>query len=177
MSRKNTWDTTRTGRLRELVIEGLTASEIGLELNCSRNAVIGKCHRVGVTIGEHKRTRPKEKRMSGPPPSKPRPLRKPPARKVSAVREPPAEEKIPADPERVIIYGAAAEAVRQLDPSRCRYPVGDPMTDADFRFCGAPVLTGRSSYCPEHHQTCHTGNFRKPLHASEAYEPPRRELS
>lgn len=52
MARSDAWslDPTLEPRLRLLVATGDTASEIGRKLKLSRNAVIGKCVRLGLTL-------------------------------------------------------------------------------------------------------------------------------
>src|SRR5688572_10805859 len=42
------WTDTLQARLRELWEQGLTASQIAAELSITRNAVIGKAHRLGL---------------------------------------------------------------------------------------------------------------------------------
>ena len=43
------WTDTLQARLRELWVQGLTASQIAAELSVTRNAVIGKAHRLGLS--------------------------------------------------------------------------------------------------------------------------------
>ncbi len=43
------WTDTLQARLRELWEQGLTASQIAAELSVTRNAVIGKAHRLGLS--------------------------------------------------------------------------------------------------------------------------------
>src|SRR5262245_41077484 len=45
------WTTERVDQLRNCVIAGLTCSEIAGEIGVSRNAVIGKLHRLGLSTG------------------------------------------------------------------------------------------------------------------------------
>lgn len=42
------WTEERVDQLTQLWIEGLSASEIGRRLQVSKNAVIGKAHRLGL---------------------------------------------------------------------------------------------------------------------------------
>ena len=49
------WPEAKTDRLRTLVRQGKSAGEIAVELNTSRNAVIGRCDRLGITLGGGKR--------------------------------------------------------------------------------------------------------------------------
>ncbi len=55
------WTDTLQVRLRELWAQGLTASQIAAELSVTRNAVIGKAHRLGLS------GRPSPIRHAGPP--------------------------------------------------------------------------------------------------------------
>lgn len=49
------WSEAKTDRLRTLVKAGKSAGEIAVELHTSRNAVIGRCDRLGITLGGAKR--------------------------------------------------------------------------------------------------------------------------
>ena len=49
------WPEAKTDRLRTLVRQGKSAGEIAVELNTSRNAVIGRCDRLGIVLGGGKR--------------------------------------------------------------------------------------------------------------------------
>ena len=46
---RSIWTDTLQARLRELWEQGLTASQIAAELSVTRNAVIGKAHRLGLS--------------------------------------------------------------------------------------------------------------------------------
>lgn len=78
------WTDERIAELHRLAAEGLSAAEIGRKLGCSKNAVIGKLHRVKVRTGitpERNSAAPKRKyirrpKLEGvaalpPPPSRP----------------------------------------------------------------------------------------------------------
>src|SRR3984885_4264488 len=46
-----TWTTERIEQLRHCVVTGLTCSQIAAEIGVTRNAVIGKIHRLGLSSG------------------------------------------------------------------------------------------------------------------------------
>ena len=49
------WTDARIAELKELWFEGFSASECGKKLGVSRNSVIGKIHRLGLTGSDRKR--------------------------------------------------------------------------------------------------------------------------
>ena len=46
-----TWNPERVEQLRNFVVAGLTCSQIAAEIGVTRNAVIGKIHRLGLSPG------------------------------------------------------------------------------------------------------------------------------
>lgn len=44
------WTTERVNALRAMAAHGMTAKEIGAALGATRNAVLGKCHRIGISL-------------------------------------------------------------------------------------------------------------------------------
>ncbi len=62
-----------------------------------------------------------------------------PAMKPLRVVEIPAEE--PENSFNILMF--------DLEHHHCRYPKGDPQNQAEFRYCGAPRMLGKS-YCPYH---------------------------
>jgi GcrA cell cycle regulator len=125
---KLSWLGNRIERLKTLWERGWSASEIGNELGVSRNAVIGKLHRIeGYTPPPHK------------PPHKPPPrIARPPA----APKPPPP----PKQPPVVLNRPFLNLTLDELNRGVCHYPHGDR---APYRFCGAPVKEG-SSWCALH---------------------------
>lgn len=128
------WTDARVETLVALWKEGLSAREVARRLGVSRNAVIGKIHRLGLSGG---RRRAGAARPAGA--VRPRGPRR--ARSAPALRRAgpaPAE----ADPD---LPGQAD--LLSLSPGDCRWPVGDPRA-AGFAFCGRPAAQG--PYCPAH---------------------------
>ena len=44
------WPQARTAQLRALVLEDLTAEQIGARMGLSKSAIIGKCNRLGISL-------------------------------------------------------------------------------------------------------------------------------
>jgi len=143
------WTIERTELLRALWAEGLSASQIaGRVTGKTRNAVIGKVHRLGLSgRATTSRSKPKPRRV----PDRPRKrILVPKARKSPWQQH---LEALPADlPPPAIIEAPVPQRQRRtvetLEANDCRWPIGDPQ-HADFHFCGAKKLTGLP-YCECH---------------------------
>lgn len=146
------WTDERVELLKKLWAEGLSASQIASKLgNVTRNAVIGKVHRLGLS-GRVKavRTAPARPRR----PRQPAAPRRPTvigatALKVQADVEPmQVVRPRPAVIQELVIPPSERLSILQLTESTCKWPIGDP-TQEDFHFCGRSSLTAMP-YC-EHH--------------------------
>jgi GcrA cell cycle regulator len=153
------WTDERVELLKRLWGDGLSASQIAGQLGgITRNAVIGKVHRLGLA-GRAKTpppaapaqasvaavAKPKVERQPDPEPVAAAPVQAPAPRPFApfvAPPTPPAHIPEPAGAERVTIM--------DLREFMCRWPLGDP-TSAEFRFCGARAITGLP-YCTHHAQ-------------------------
>jgi GcrA cell cycle regulator len=155
------WNDARAKRMADLWLDGLSASQVSERMGIAgitRNAVIGKVHRLKLFRGENPRPAPK------PPVRKPRKRPKRlPSRLLSAsisslipdegieivpssppvqhmVRE---EQLVPSESNPVLIF-ALTDAV-------CRWPLWDIDDDLgveDKLYCGA--LTAGDTYCSHH---------------------------
>lgn len=145
MTSEASWSEPRVEQLKKLWEAGLSASQIACELgNVTRNAVIGKVHRLGLS---GKAKSPSKPRAPRPPRDRIVRLR-PVARGNSALAEVFAVE---AEPEPFIdnvIPFAQRVSLSELTEANCHWPVGDPATP-DFHFCGGKAVAGYS-YCPHH---------------------------
>ncbi|WP_375460965.1 GcrA family cell cycle regulator [uncultured Enterovirga sp.] len=151
------WTDSRVELLGKLWGEGLSASQIAALLGggVTRNAVIGKVHRLGLS-GRGKTGQPAAARPARPrSPASPMPLADVAAGVETGVNDGPA----PAEPVREIAPAVVrlpepmipvSERVSILDlrDSMCRWPLGDP-SSPDFGFCGARATTG-VPYCDAH---------------------------
>jgi len=142
------WTEERVELLKGMWADGLPASVIAERLGggISRGSVNGKAWRLGLA-----------ERSTGPGNCKPRNGCIVPSRPKKFVVQGNSGVVKPAKvtDENCTDYNtdrssdAAALAVAQATPSTCRWPIGDPMSDNDFHFCGARK-TPVSPYCKYH---------------------------
>ena len=165
------WTDERVEQLKKMWSEGQSASQIAKELGgVTRNAVIGKVHRLGLS------------NRTSPQPAKPMKDKEAPAkaeaqaeneapvkadtaapeRPSTPARKPiiPAGQPLPPQPSANEISPEALANVREVEKKAkkislmeltertCKWPVGDPATE-DFWFCGLPVQQGKP-YCEAH---------------------------
>lgn len=145
-----TWTDERVDLLKKLWTDGLSASQIAGELGgITRNAVIGKVHRLGLS------GRAKSPTSTVPRPRKPRStthmLRVPRAamrgnNALAALHDYDFEPE-PELIENVIPIGQRCSLL-ELSEGKCHWPIGDPGS-ADFFFCGGKPIEGLP-YCGYH---------------------------
>jgi GcrA cell cycle regulator len=165
------WTDERVETLKKMWSEGQSASQIAKELGgVTRNAVIGKVHRLGLSnrAGAAPAKPAKEKEE----PSAEAPATAPAKEEASAAVAPerpsvparrqiiPAGQPLPPQPSANEISPEALASVREVEKKSkkislmeltertCKWPVGDPATD-DFWFCGLPTQSGKP-YCEAH---------------------------
>jgi GcrA cell cycle regulator len=125
------WTDDRVEKLRELWDKGLSASQIAKELaeGVTRNAVIGKAHRMGLA-------------------SRPSPVKSDPAKRAAAA----AAKKKAAAPKKSSATKVAPTtgkvSILDLTESMCKWPIGHP-GEANFHFCGKPSQP-TFPYCANH---------------------------
>lgn len=173
------WTDERVEKLKELWSEGMSASQIAKVLGgVTRNAVIGKVHRLGLSnrgpaapgANDDSKSAEAPKAKAAPKPAA--------AEKPAAVPEPaPAPAPVPAvarrtppvirdatqprapgapTPEEEAARATLAEiekiakriSLLELTERTCKWPIGDP-TDDDFAFCGLSCVPGKP-YCQYH---------------------------
>ncbi|MEM6932665.1 MAG: GcrA family cell cycle regulator [Pseudomonadota bacterium] len=169
------WTDERVEKLKELWAEGMSASQIAKSLGgVTRNAVIGKVHRLGLSN--------RGTSTSGPSVDESKPAEKPTPKSAQTVVPSapiePTKSSVPAPvPQRVapVIRDASQprapglptpeeEAARatlaeiekmakrldllELTERTCKWPIGDP-AEENFFFCGLPCVPSKP-YC-EHH--------------------------
>jgi GcrA cell cycle regulator len=152
-----TWSAARIELLKRCFHAGLSSSQIAREIGVTRNAVIGKMNRLGLS-----RPRQAIAHAIGTPPQQrgaARPARAGAARTwrpgrprldifvqhdmlTTAFPQPqPRAEDIP-------IHNGCGCTLLELSQGRCRWPINNPGC-ADFRFCGNEPVEGLP-YCPGH---------------------------
>ncbi len=129
------WTEDAIARLRALWAEGHSTAEIGRRMGISKNAVVGKAHRLGLE-------------------ARPSPIRREetseahtaaaPRRVLGPTLPPLAAAPGEASAPRVVVANAAPVPRTHS----CCWPLGEPGT-AGFHFCGAAALPGKP-YCAEH---------------------------
>ncbi|RJF94543.1 GcrA cell cycle regulator [Oleomonas cavernae] len=145
------WTDERIASLRELWEQGLSASQIAAKLgNITRNAVIGKVHRLGLSG----RPSPVRAERPAPAPRAERPAPAPRPVRVLPASEPVAKAAAPAR----VVQAAPAPApepepmvratLLSINDRMCKWPLGDP-GDAGFHFCGRRAQSSMP-YCQEH---------------------------
>jgi GcrA cell cycle regulator len=143
----SSWTPERIEALTRLWNDGEAASVIAAKLGeVTRNAVIGKVHRLGLA-GRATTSR------------QPRPRRTSPRRTGgrSGMRKPVLRSRpCPATPDRLPPAPAALMlSVAQLTAATCHWPIGDPRAPG-FGFCGARATPGdKQPYCATHQRFGH----------------------
>lgn len=146
------WTDERVELLKKLWQEGLSASQIAGELGgITRNAVIGKVHRLGLS-GRAKtaptpNATPRRPRTPAQP-SRPRFLVQGNAALAPVIDRAPVAPPQPKPVAEVEPITCERVTIMELRECMCRWPLGDP-TRADFRFCGAKSNPG-APYCDYH---------------------------
>jgi GcrA cell cycle regulator len=144
-----TWSDERVEQLKKLWESGLSASQIAAELgNVTRNAVIGKVHRLGLS------GRAKAPSTAAPRPRKARPTQmvrvsRPMSRGNTALAQA-FEVEVETDPIAYdnVVPMSQRLTLLELNDATCHWPVGDP-SSPEFFFCGGQSLTGLP-YCAYH---------------------------
>ncbi len=147
-----TWNDERVELLKKLWTDGLSASQIAAELGgITRNAVIGKVHRLGLS------GRAKAPTASVPRPRKPRAsphimrVARPATRGNTALA-PLHSYELDVEPEPNLIENVIPLGQRctllELNEGKCRWPIGDPGS-TEFFFCGGKPLEALP-YCGYH---------------------------
>ena len=157
--------------LKRLWNKGLTTVEIGNRIGMSKNAVVGKAHRLGLEGRPSPIKREKKKiylevetvaKKENP---KAENVRETVTEELSESFESssfPPEEILKAEP--IIEMPKSKKGKRKgvqlvdLKPTSCRWPEGDPK-DPDFCFCGHECVNGKI-YCEEHCAVAYTGVFK-----------------
>jgi len=166
------WTEDRVAVLSKLWAEGLSASQIATQLGgVTRNAVIGKVHRLGLS-GRATPSRPSKRKISTPRATAAAPKtiipRAPrPAAAIVPPPPPPIEAKRLSNGEYATILTITEET--------CKWPIGDPSGD-DFRFCGRNT-NDSSPYCQAHSRVAYQPARRRGASQKAIANPTRRALN
>jgi GcrA cell cycle regulator len=150
------WNTNTIAQLRTLWGEGHTTVEIGRRIGVSKNAIVGKAHRLKLParpspirrVGVREPPAPRRQRGPTLPPLKDYPPKPSTLYQLTAVAvdvrraQQDAAQQLPLVREAVPV----CTIIRGNKP--CCWPIGEPGTRA-FRYCEAPNEAGKP-YCPHH---------------------------
>lgn len=165
------WTDERVEKLQQMWADGQSAAQIAKALGgVTRNAVIGKVHRLGLSNRAGAAPAKPEKAEPKPAPKETQPAPEPRAEKPAPAPAPaaaparpkivPAGQPLPPQPSANEISPEALASVREVEKKArrltlmeltertCKWPIGDPATD-DFWFCGLSAQPGKP-YCEAH---------------------------
>ncbi len=161
------WTEARVEVLKKLWTEGMSASQIARQLGAgaTRNAVIGKLHRLGLsgrtpptrtaTVRPRRPREPSHPSRPGFLPTAGATALKPQLDLKPMLRPEPEPEP---EPIRLVdIPKGQRVSILMLSDKTCRWPIGDPGSE-DFCFCGVAPKAG-SPYCAHHARIAY-----QPLH-------------
>lgn len=158
------WTDERVETLKKLWAEGLSAAQIANKIGgVTRNAVIGKVHRLGLS---GRATPAKPQRGCAPA------VARPAVEDAPKTPRPEIKSVIP-EPDFIaplVLDTGDAATVATIQNNMCKWPIGDPARD-DFHFCGQSTLSGKS-YCAYHARMA----FQPPVRR-EARPPMRRSIA
>ena len=169
------WTDERVETLKKMWTEGQSASQIAKELGgVTRNAVIGKVHRLGLSNRAAPAKAPEKEPAKAKTAEAPKKAaaKEAPAKAAEAApkpepKDPPrvrpiitAGQPLPPQPSNSEISAEALEKLKalekkakklklmQLTERTCKWPIGDPATE-EFWFCGHTTQPGKP-YCETH---------------------------
>ena len=116
------WTPQNVQKLTKMLAKGMSARQIAEDFGVTRNSVIGKANRLGLSVQAEKKA------------------------KASSPAKAEKPKKAPAKVKREIIH--IAQPTSPTSESACQWPIGDPGTP-EFKFCYEPAKAGRP-YCEEH---------------------------
>ena len=152
-----TWSSERLEQLKRCFHAGLSSSQIAREIGVTRNAVIGKMNRLGLSRPKHASayaiaTPPEQRGAAGPARARAaRTWRAGRARLDIFVQHDMLTAAFPQPQPRaedIPIHNGCGCSLLELSQGRCRWPIDTPGS-ADVRFCGNEPVKGLP-YCPGH---------------------------
>ncbi|GLQ21559.1 GcrA family cell cycle regulator [Algimonas porphyrae] len=159
------WTEDRVATLSKLWAEGLSASQIAKQLGgVTRNAVIGKVHRLGLS-GRAKPSRPKpaKTQTTARATPKPKPAKAQPATRRSAAKPKAQPSSLPVSTEPPLeakpLKDGSYATILTLTDHMCKFPIGDPSAD-EFRFCGRKTDPDEP-YCTPHSMVAYQPSRRR----------------
>jgi GcrA cell cycle regulator len=160
---RETWTAERVAQLKSFVSAGLTCAQIANEIGVSRNAVIGKLNRLGLSRGRSPAApRPRSSDVSM---RRPQVLTQRSLLKALFASGPVADDVVSPEPCSLL----------NLAPRKCRWPISGAGT-VDFTFCGNATVDGMS-YCAGHARMAYRGSSGRPQATPRAVQAAPRAAS
>ena len=139
MELKMSWNDDNVSRLRDLWDQGLPTAQIGKLLGFTKNAVVGKAHRIGLE------RRPSPIRRTSVKPDRKK-ARSPVIPKLNFENNHIKQKEVETDTK---IFHPAVKNLFSTNTKRgCEWPEGHP-DESEFRFCGKKRLEDKP-YCLDH---------------------------
>lgn len=137
------WTAKAIDQLRALWAEGHSTAEIGRRMGVTKNAIVGKAHRLDLSGRPSPIRRPETAGAPAAPRRKPVRVEAPAIPAVVQAPPPPPPQAAPAP-----VAVATVRHFPRASMRSCCWPIGEPGT-RDFRFCGAEAASGKP-YCTDH---------------------------
>ena len=133
------WDDNNVSKLRELLVQGLPSAQIGKLLGFTKNAVVGKAHRIGLE------RRPSPIRRTAVKPDR-KQARSPIIPKLNFEIAKKEETAIPISQQNFqpVVKNLFTKSLKR----GCEWPEGHP-DESDFKFCGKERFEDKP-YCINH---------------------------
>lgn len=145
--------------IRLLLLDGLSAAQIGIATKRSRNAIIGivKRNKVLNAVGFQNKKQGKK--------GKPRAPRVPALKAIAKVDNPVGAKRIAFRPGRVmkvVPIAIPSRNIRLVDltPFQCRYATNDAEPREEHLFCGNKTMPG-SAWCEAHHRIVYPSKVKE----------------
>lgn len=172
------WTDEMVDQLKAMWIEGTTTGEIGKRLGVSKNSIVGKVHRLGLSgrpspikkkdeeaeikveievISQPLVEKPHKEKESKISIAKAEKLEK--AQNAAATKQAHKEEVALENNNKSLSHHQGKTMLTDLDNHTCRWPLGDPK-DENFHFCGKKVRLGQT-YCDEHSSIAYVKTSKK----------------
>jgi GcrA cell cycle regulator len=153
---RGAWTPERVEQLKGCVGAGLSCSQIAVEIGVTRNAVIGKMNRLGLSRPRGVRTSaPEAKRAAG---------RNGGGNITRLFSQHRILMQLPPEPQGwsavVSINAGRGCSLLDLSPGKCRWPISEPGAQ-DFCFCGNQQVEGLP-YCTGHARLAYKSTARAP---------------
>ena len=135
------WNDKNVARLKELWDQGLPTAQIGKLLDFTKNAVVGKAHRIGLE------RRPSPIRRTAVKPDRKK-ARSPVIPKLNFENQSVSDNKENENSSTKIFYPKIGKLFNSIAKRGCEWPEGHPDED-EFHFCGKDRFEDKP-YCIDH---------------------------